>query len=729
MSERTLAGGRYLLSDRPLGVGGMGTVWKAFDRVLHREVAVKELRIPEGLNPEEREKLRARALREARAAAGLDHPGIVTIHDVIDEGGRPWIVMRLLPGRSLDQGVRANGALSPRGAAELGVRLVEALAAAHAKGVLHRDVKPQNVMLGSDGRWMLTDFGIASVAGATRTLTGTGIVTGTLGYIAPERLSGGEPGPAADLWAVGATLYFAVEGQHAYDYDDLPAMIAAVLTRDPNPPKHAGPLAPVIAGLMERDPAKRLDAATAKQQLLAIAGGYPTFENPTQQLPDTDKPTESHAGATKPLPDGRTRVDPGYRPGGADHDAPPGRALAPDRAAVGVWGHRVLRVLVGLTVVLNLAIGALLALIVYALSDGMPLWIAGALAVAITAGAGLGAWLAPGLGRWLGLPVALAGSAVLMGESIVTTGVVVDPQQPIPATVLSAIALVSFAIWHRLSRMVRGRIVPEKHLRRVTTTFRVTGFAGLLLGAAAATTYFVLVETRHLSTAGGDYITPLLISAGVAVLVAGLLGIPAIRSVPNPQAKRWAPIATFLVALVLPVFAGFHATSRYLDSRDDFTAVPDVCGSDILSEDRVAEFIEDPPDPVKNAYSSEISCQWQRNDDEGEYGNAAALYVSVKKYDDSRAAAARLQAEREDAGRDGDTTADLQLGDDAVRTTDDDASAPEDLDGYSYLVRIDNVVLRADADQAQALGLPDRARLETLATNLTREVENRRPSR
>ncbi|MFI7061842.1 protein kinase [Kribbella sp. NPDC050124] len=668
--------------------------------------------------------------------------------------------MRLLPGQSLDQGVRANGPLSPRGAAELGARLVEALAAAHAKGVLHRDVKPQNVMLGSDGRWMLTDLGIASVAGATRTLTGTGIVTGTLGYIAPERLSGGEPGPAADLWAVGATLYFAVEGQHAYDYDDLPAMIAAVLTRDPNPPKHAGPLAPVIAGLMERDPAKRLDAATAKQQLLAIAGGYPTFENPTAQLPDTDKPTERYGGGTKQLPDGGggtnllpdgggTNLLPdgggtNLLPDGGGTNLLPdggGTNLLPDGgsakllsdggtpAVAGVWGHRVLRALAGVMVVMHLAIGALLALIGYALSDGMPIWIAGALAVAITVGAALGAWLAPGLARWLGLPVALAGSAVLMGESIIGASVVVDPERPIAATVLSGIALVSFAIWHRLARVLRGRIVPEDQLGRVTTTFRVTGFAGLLLGAATAITYFVLVETRQVNPAGGDYITPLLMGSGVVVLVAALLAIPVVRSASTAPGKRWAAVVTFVVALVLPVFVGFQATARYVDRQDDFTAVPDVCGADILSEDRIAEFIESPPEPVRNSYTNEISCQWQRVDDEDEYGNAAELYVNVKKYDDSRAAASRLQAERDDADGDGDTIVEVQLGDDAVRTTDDDASAPEDLDGYSYLIRIDNVVLRADADQAQALGMPDSGRLESLATDLAREIESRHPNR
>ncbi|HWD80125.1 MAG TPA: serine/threonine-protein kinase, partial [Kribbella sp.] len=268
MTERTVGAGRYVLQgERPLGSGGMGTVWKAYDTVLQREVAVKELRIPEGLNPKEQDKLRMRALREARAAAGLDHPAIVTIHDVVDDGGRPWIVMQLLPGQSLDQVVRANGPLSPRRAAELGVRLVDALAAAHAKGVLHRDVKPQNVMLGGDDRWMLTDFGIASVAGATRTLTATGIVTGTLGYVAPERLSGADPGTPADLWALGATLYFAVEGRNAYEHDDLPAMIAAVLTRSPDPMRLAGPLAPVITSLLQRDPSQRPDAQTLRSQL------------------------------------------------------------------------------------------------------------------------------------------------------------------------------------------------------------------------------------------------------------------------------------------------------------------------------------------------------------------------------------------------------------------------------------------------------------------------------
>ncbi|MEU4608292.1 serine/threonine-protein kinase [Kribbella sp. NPDC023972] len=470
MSEQTLAGGRYVLSQPPIGVGGMGTVWKAFDTVLHREVAVKELRIPEGLNPAERDKLRSRAMREARAAAGLDHPGIVTIHDVVDEGGRPWIVMRLLPGKSLDQTVATDGPLSPRRAAELGVRLLEALTTAHANGVLHRDVKPQNVMLGADDRWMLTDFGIASVAGATRTLTGTGMVTGTLGYIAPERLSGAEPGAAADLWALGATLYFAVEGRHAHDHDDLPAMIASVLTQDPTPPKNAGPLARAIAGLMERDPARRLDAASAKKQLLAIAGGYPTFESPTIQLNDADKPTEKFGGGTKVLRDGNTRLDSG--------------------GLSSIGGHRVLRALAWLQVALNGAIGALLALIIYGLTDGMPVWIAGALVVAIGLGGGLGAVLAPRLARWIGLPMALIASALLMGESLVGAGVLGGPDTPIPAVVLAGVAVVAFASWHRLSRSLRQRIVPSAMLGRVTTTYRITGFAAILLGGAVAGTYF-----------------------------------------------------------------------------------------------------------------------------------------------------------------------------------------------------------------------------------------------
>ncbi|WP_132147105.1 bifunctional serine/threonine protein kinase/MFS transporter [Kribbella antiqua] len=707
MSERTLAEGRYVLSEPPIGVGGMGTVWKAFDNALHREVAVKELRIPEGLSPEERDKLQERARREARAAAGLDHPGIVTIHDVLDEDGAPWIVMRLLPGRSLDQAIRTNGPLSPRRAAELGARLVDALAAAHAKGVLHRDVKPQNVMQGSDGNWMLTDFGIASVAGATRTLTGTGIVTGTLGYIAPERLSSGDHGPPADLWALGATLYYAVEGQHAYDHDDLPAMIAAVLTRDPAPPKHAGPLAPVIAGLMERDPAQRLDAETAKPQLVAIADGYPTFENPTVQLADADKPTEKFGGSTKVLHDGSTLVDRGSEPGSPVPSQPVVRALTWQVAA------------------LNSAAGALVALIGYGLTDGMPVGLFAGLMVAFALGGGLGALLAPRLAQWIGVPAALTGSALLMGESLGAIGLLAGTSSPV-AVILAGVALVMFAAWLRLSRSLRQRVVPAARLDRATTAYRASGFAGLLLGGAVAGVYFWL---RATDAVGGNYVIMTLAGAGIVVVVAALLGIPAVRAASiSGRPKRWAPATTAAVALVLPVVVGVQATVHYVDSLDDFTSAPDICSVDALSQDSVAKFITDPP--AVDAYSNadHARCHWTLIGDDGD--NSAELRIIVNTYANSRAAG-HLQYGRDMAERDGKTIVPLQLGDEAIRRSYDGMITSKDNTlGIAVEVRIDNLVLEVDFERGEALGgEPDADQVEALAAELVREIESQKPRR
>jgi hypothetical protein len=691
----------------------MGTVWRAFDTVLHREVAVKELRIPEGLSPEDRDKLRARALREARAAAGLDHPAIVTIHDVVDEGGRPWIVMRLLPGQSLDQTVRAHGPLSPRRAAELGVRLVEALRAAHANGVLHRDVKPQNVMLSADDRWMLTDFGIASVAGATRTLTGTGIVTGTLGYVAPERLSGAEPGTAADLWALGATLYYAVEGRHAYDHDDLPAMIAAVLTRDPEPPRHAGPLAPVIAGLLERDPAKRLDAAAVREQLLVIAGGYPTFESPTVQVSEADRPTERFGSGTKVL-------QPGERPG--EQVGPDGLGGGDTPAGRSVWDNRVLRALAGLVAVLNGAIGALLALIGYSLADGMPPWIAGALAGAIAVGAGVGAWVAPRLARWTGLPLALAGGSLLAGESIVAAGLLAEPQRPMAAVVLCGIALVSFAIWYRLSRALRQRLVPAELLGRVTTTYRWIGFGGGLLGAAIAGIYLWYVgETK---SDASNYLVTLLVGAGVVVVAAAVLAIPAVRSAPTAKVKRWAPLATTSAALVIPVLVGVQTGLHYLDDRDNFTSIPDICTSSVLSQEQIAQFIEDPPAADPYSSTSYSTCTWQRIGDD-----RAKLEIYLDKYDNSRAANRLMQGRRSSAEDDSETVTELQVGDDAFWHPFDSYLNSEDTLGVGVEIRLGNLVLEVELERADTKGAPDAASLQALATELAQELASQRPHR
>ncbi|MFI5731305.1 bifunctional serine/threonine protein kinase/MFS transporter [Kribbella sp. NPDC051587] len=537
MTERSLANGRYVLSEQPIGVGGMGTVWKALDTVLRREVAVKELRIPEGLSPADRDRLRARAMREAQAAAGLDHPGIVTIYDVVDEGGRPWIVMRLLSGRSLDQVVRADGPLSPRRTAELGLRLLDALTTAHAGGVLHRDVKPQNVMLGADGRWMLTDFGIASVAGATRTLTGTGTVSGTLGYIAPERLSGAEAGAAADLWALGATLYFAVEGRPAHDHDDVPAMIAAILTRDPAPPHHAGSLAPVIAGLLERDPGRRLDAGPVREQLLAVADGYPTFERPAPRPGVANRSTEEFGGPTQVLPDGGTRIDQG------DHRPEPST-----EGITFVRGNRVLRALGWQLAALNGVLGALAVLLVYGGADGRTKYLPEVLPVAaivlVMTGAvgGLGALLAPRLMAWFGLRTVLVGNALLAGGSLVTGAFVADLGLDVPGIVLAVVALVAFGSWYRSSGALRKRIVPATLLSQVSVVYRELGAVTILLGVAAAVGYLWLVDPQVRPQWGGDYFIAPFIGCGSLVIAAALLVLFAVRAAgstgTNKPAKR-----------------------------------------------------------------------------------------------------------------------------------------------------------------------------------------------
>jgi hypothetical protein len=689
VTERSLAGGRYVLSETPIGVGGMGTVWKAFDTVLHREVAVKELRIPEGLNPEEQGKLRMRALREARAAAGLDHPAIVTIHDVVDEGGRPWIVMRLLPGRTLDHTVRTNGPLSPRRAAELGVRLIEALGAAHANGVLHRDVKPQNVMLGADDRWMLTDFGIASVAGATRTLTATGLVTGTLGYVAPERLSGGEPGAPADLWALGATLYFAVEGRHAYDYDDLPAMIAAVLTRDPEPPRRAGSLAPVIAGLMERNPARRLDAATARQHLLAVAGGYPTFENPTVVTP-ANQPTVQLGGSTKLL-------EPGFEP-----------------------QHRVLRALVLLLVALNGAGGALLGLIIYGLTEGMPLSIFAGLIVAFALGGTLGAWLVPRVGRSLGLPATLIGAALLTGAAMLGAGAGAGLSSPVVSVLSAGVSFVFFAGWHRVSRSLRQRVVPAEQQGGVTAVHRRIAVAALLIGGVLAGG--LLWWNEHADLVDGNYVVPVLSVAGFVVIGAALIAVPALKSAGPP--KRGALVAIVISGLLVPLFFAAQAGVRYVEGMDDFTAVPDICGTDAVSQQRVGALIADPPEPENNSYTSSAMCDWKHSGDDDH--PAAELNLYLTRYRDSRRAARELDSER---NRDGEVVVDVQLGDEGVRRWYDGSIDQQDTSGLALEVRIDNVVLEAEFDHSESLGEPNQAALESFVAELVREIQSQKPSR
>ena len=261
--------GRYRL-EAPIGRGAMGVVWRARDQLLDREVAVKEVQIADSLTEEERTNAYQRTLREAKTAARLSHPGVVTVYDVAEDGGRPWIVMELINSQSLDRVLGGSGPLSPRRAAAMGRQLLSALSVAHAAGVLHRDVKPSNVLLGNDDRAVLTDFGIATFQGDPK-LTQTGMVMGSPGFTAPERIRGGAASPASDLWSLGATIYAAVQGHGPYEQrGGAITTMSAIINEDAPSAPSAGALGRVIDSLLRREPDDRPDAATASRMIADI---------------------------------------------------------------------------------------------------------------------------------------------------------------------------------------------------------------------------------------------------------------------------------------------------------------------------------------------------------------------------------------------------------------------------------------------------------------------------
>ncbi|MEU3778711.1 serine/threonine-protein kinase, partial [Streptomyces sp. NPDC032472] len=267
-TEGRLLAGRYRLGE-VLGKGGMGTVWRAEDETLGRTVAVKELRFGNGVDEDEKRRLITRTLREAKAIARIRSGGAVTVFDVVDEDGRPWIVMELIEGPSLAEFIRDQGPLTPHRAAEVGLAVLDVLRAAHNQGILHRDVKPSNVLIAANGRVVLTDFGIAQVEGDP-SITSTGMLVGAPSYISPERARGQKPGPPADMWSLGGLLYAAVEGVPPYDKGSALATLTAVMTEQVDPPKNAGPLTDVIYGLLAKDPARRLDEPRARAMLTAV---------------------------------------------------------------------------------------------------------------------------------------------------------------------------------------------------------------------------------------------------------------------------------------------------------------------------------------------------------------------------------------------------------------------------------------------------------------------------
>ncbi|MEU2740693.1 serine/threonine-protein kinase [Streptomyces sp. NPDC007095] len=319
--EGRLVAGRYRLIEQ-IGRGGMGTVWRAEDEVLNREVAVKRLHVQRHLTDDELATLHERTRREARSAARIAHPHVVVVHDVVDDEGLPCIVMEYVPSTTLAALLTDGGAVPPAHAARIGLGMVAALRAAHAAGVLHRDVKPGNVLLGADGRVVLTDFGIAMATG-TSTLTKTGEIIGSIDYIAPERMRGKKPGPAADLWALGATLYQSVEGRPPFRKATAVETAYAIAVDPVDPMKQAGPLEPLIEALLAKEPEERPSAEEVERVLREVVSGVPTQLTPTRPVPapapmSTRTPAQSPPTATTVAP--------------AREDAPP-RARA-RRAAV-----------------------------------------------------------------------------------------------------------------------------------------------------------------------------------------------------------------------------------------------------------------------------------------------------------------------------------------------------------------------------------------------------------
>ncbi|MEW1721155.1 protein kinase [Streptomyces sp. NPDC093109] len=327
--EGRLLAGRYRLGE-VLGRGGMGTVWRALDETLGRTVAVKELRFPSSIDEDEKRRLITRTLREAKAIARIRNNGAVTVFDVVDEDDRPWIVMELIEGKSLAEAVREDGVLTPRRAAEVGLAILDVLRSAHREGILHRDVKPSNVLIAEDGRVVLTDFGIAQVEGDP-SVTSTGMLVGAPSYISPERARGHKPGPAADLWSLGGLLYASVEGCPPYDKGSAIATLTAVMTEPVDPPKNAGALEEVIYGLLAKDPEQRLDDAGARallEDIIEAPEGAPEpAPDATRAIPLPPAPPGPVMSSASRMPRGAGPVQPAAgprpvpQPAGADRPA------------------------------------------------------------------------------------------------------------------------------------------------------------------------------------------------------------------------------------------------------------------------------------------------------------------------------------------------------------------------------------------------------------------------
>ncbi|MDQ4090384.1 MAG: serine/threonine protein kinase, partial [Actinomycetota bacterium] len=283
---------RYELRET-IGRGGFGVVWRAHDTLLQRDVAVKEIRFPGVLDEDERAQVRSRVLREARAAARLNHPGAVTVYDVVEVDGQPFIVMELVEAPTLSELVERNGPLPPKRMATIALELLDTLVAAHSLGIVHRDVKPANVMVAESGRVRLADFGIAAILDDPKVTT-SGDITGSPCYMAPEQVNNQPTGPATDLWSLGATMYFAVEGEPPFSKGAVIPTLTSIASDAPRPAQQAGPLAPVLDALLVKDPAGRINPDALRRQLTEIT----TASAPPVPPPRPDDTVMLEAAAT-----------------------------------------------------------------------------------------------------------------------------------------------------------------------------------------------------------------------------------------------------------------------------------------------------------------------------------------------------------------------------------------------------------------------------------------------
>ncbi|HWC12959.1 MAG TPA: serine/threonine-protein kinase, partial [Acidimicrobiales bacterium] len=305
-ADDQLVAGRYAWRER-LGRGGFGVVWRAHDTLLLRDVAVKAIELPPVLDDEEKARVRRKVLREARAAARLNHPGLVTVFDVIEEDGRPLIVMELVKAPTLAQVVEREGPLPDERAAGIALDVLDALTAAHAEGIIHRDVKPANVMVSESGHVQLADFGIASVIDDPK-VTSSGSVAGSPAYMAPEQAANLPTSAATDLWGLGTTLWFAVQGEPPFAERGAIATMTAVVNEDPRPLRRETALAPLLRDLLVKDPADRPSAAEVRVRLHAVTAGEDGKDTATMELATAVEPTERAepvAVATEPEAEGK----------------------------------------------------------------------------------------------------------------------------------------------------------------------------------------------------------------------------------------------------------------------------------------------------------------------------------------------------------------------------------------------------------------------------------------